>query len=166
MYCQGEDEGRPHSPLLASPLLASRRAVARGVRYRRRRRRRRRRCLVSQLRANGGADGRSIPAYLPHLRRDGAHPCRIHRRLRCHPCSVFAVVLFLCRCAHVLPQAVLQDAGLRGLLPRTRYPRCTPPAPAFLLNTCSRARSPPLLAGRFQSAPTSADSFTRTFARR
>jgi hypothetical protein len=32
-------------------------------------------------------------AFLPHMCRDGAHPCRIHRKLRCHPCSVFAVVL-------------------------------------------------------------------------
>ena len=60
MYGQGEDEGRPRTPLPASPLLAWRRAVARGVRYRRGLRRRRRRCLVSQLRANGGANGRSI----------------------------------------------------------------------------------------------------------
>ena len=172
MYGQADREGRPRTP-----LLASRRAVARAVRYRRRRRRRR--CLISQLRANGGANGRSIPAaYAPGR---GSPLPHIHCRLRCHPCSVFAVVLFSCRyagfaaaagsctactSAHVLPQAVLQDAGLRGLLPRTRHPRCTPPAPACLWNTCSRARSPPLLAGRFQPAPTSADSITRTFARR
>ena len=174
MYGQADREGRPRTP-----LLASRRAVARAVRYRRRRRRRR--CLISQLRANGGANGRSIPAaYAPGR---GSPLPHIHRRLRCHRCSVFAVVLFLCRCAGFAAAAGRCTACtseysrlIAGCTTRCRaswassshsLPSLYASCPCLPFEHVQpSAYLPPLLAGRFQSAPTSADSFTRTFARR
>jgi len=95
MYGQADCEGRPRTP-----LLASRRAVARGVRYRRRRRRRR--CLISQLRANGGANGRSIPAaYAPGRGSPLPHPPQAALPSMQHVCRCFVVMPlrgFRCRC--------------------------------------------------------------------